>query len=471
MEGNAIRPGRGSRLWVNLRDAIRGAPLDYTREPLGRAILLLSVPMMLEMAMESVFAVVDVFFVLRLGAAAAATVGLTEAMLTILYALAIGLSMGTTAMVARRVGERRMQQAAQAAVQAIAVGIGLAVVVGVVGGAAAPRLLAWMGGSPEIVAYGGGYTRVLYSTNVVIFLLFLINAVFRGAGDPSVAMRALWLANAVNIVLDPCLIFGLGPFPELGLTGAAVATTVGRGAGVVYQLRVLFSGRSRVRLAAVDLRLDPPVMLRLFRVSAFGIFQFLVSTASWVALMRIISTFGETAIAGYTLAIRILIFFFLPAWGMSNAAATLVGQNLGAGEPARAERAVWMTAGYNMAFLGSVGLLFIFFAEFFIGLFTDDPEVAAHGVACLRIVSYGYFVYALGMVVVQAFNGAGDTATPTAINVVCFWIFQIPCAWLLAKSAALGPPGVYYAILASEALMAVIASILFRRGRWKEREI
>ncbi len=457
--------------WSDLRDAIRGVQFDYTEGKLSRAILLLSVPMMLEMVMESVFAVVDVFFVLRIGPAAAATVGLTEALLTILYALAIGLSMGTTAMVARRVGEKNMKGAASAAVQAIALGIAIAAVVGVFGSLFAPQMLTLMGASEEIVSGGKNYTRVLFGGNMVIFLLFLVNAVFRGAGDASMAMRSLWIANIANIILDPCLIFGLGPFPELGLTGAAVATTIGRGTGVLYQFRSLAGPRTRIDIGREELRLIPSVMLRLFRVSAFGIFQFLVSTASWVALVRIIASFGEAAVAGYTLAIRILIFFFLPAWGMSNAAATLVGQNLGARSPDRAEKAVWMTAGYNMAFLGSVGLLFVFFAEAVIGLFTSDLEVAVYGVDCLRIVSYGYLLYALGMVVVQAFNGAGDTVTPTYVNILCFWIVQIPLAYALATQLEMGPRGVYYAILTSESLMALIASMLFRRGSWKLKEI
>ena len=331
-------------IWSDLRDAVRGVEFDYTSGRLGRAILLLSVPMMLEMSMESVFAIVDVFFVLRLGPAAAATVGLTEALLTLLYALAIGLSMGTTAMVSRRVGEKDLPAAALAAVQSIALGIGIAACVGVFGGIYASGLLDIMGATEEILLVGTGYTRVLFAGNVVIFLLFLINAVFRGAGDAFMAMRSLWIANIVNIVLDPCLIFGLGPFPELGLTGAAVATTIGRGTGVLYQFRALARSSTRINITRNEIRLVLDVIVRLFRVSAFGIFQFLVSTASWVVLIRIVSSFGEAAIAGYTLAIRILIFFFMPAWGMSNAAATLVGQNLGAGDPSRAEKAVWMTA-------------------------------------------------------------------------------------------------------------------------------
>ncbi|MFQ5525944.1 MAG: MATE family efflux transporter [Thermoanaerobaculia bacterium] len=460
-----------SSIWRDLRDAIRGVEFDYTQERLGRAILLLSVPMMLEMSMESVFAVTDVFFVMKLGPTAAATVGMTEAMLTILYAIAVGLSMGTTAMVARRIGEKNREGAAVAAVQALALGIGLALAVGLVGGFGAPRMLALMGGGPELVHNGAVYTRIIFGGNITIFLLFLINAVFRGAGDASMAMRSLWLANLINIVLDPCLIFGLGPFPELGLAGAAVATTIGRGTGVLFQLWTLFGGRTRVVITREQLKLVPPVALRLIRVSLFGIFQFLVSTASWVALVRIVSTFGEAALAGYTLAIRILIFAFLPAWGMSNAAATLVGQSLGAKQPDRAESAVWRSSFYNMTFLGVVGLIFILWAEFFVGLFTQEAEVAANAVSCLRIVSYGYVIYALGMVLVQAFNGAGDTVTPTIVNLVSFWLFEIPLAYTLAKIVGYGPNGVYASIVAAEALMTLMAVVLFRRGKWKERVI
>jgi putative MATE family efflux protein len=469
--GSSDGVAASGNIWSDLRDAIRGVEFDYTSGRLGRAILLLSVPMMLEMSMESVFAIVDVFFVLRLGPAAAATVGLTEALLTLLYALAIGLSMGTTAMVSRRVGEKDLPAAALAAFQSIALGIGLAAAVGVFGGVYASALLDIMGATDEILEVGTGYTRVLFAGNVVIFLLFLINAVFRGAGDAFMAMRSLWIANIVNIVLDPCLIFGLGPFPELGLTGAAVATTIGRGTGVLYQFRALGRRSTRINITRKEIRLVYGLIVRLFRVSAFGIFQFLVSTASWVVLIRIVSSFGEAAIAGYTLAIRILVFFFMPAWGMSNAAATLVGQNLGARDPTRAEKSVWMTARYNMAFLGSVGLLFIFWAPFFIGLFTSDPDVASHGIDCLRIVAYGYIVYALGMVMVQAFNGAGDTVTPTIINIFAFWVVEIPLAYLLAHALEMGPRGVYYAILIAETLMAFIAALAFRRGSWKTSEI
>ncbi|MFQ5742749.1 MAG: MATE family efflux transporter [Acidobacteriota bacterium] len=464
-------PSAGRRLWSDLRDALRGVQFDYTKERLGRAILLLAVPMMLEMSMESVFAVVDVFFVMRLGSAAAATVGVTEAMLTLLYAVAIGFSMGTTAMVARRIGEKDPEAAGSASVQAIVVGIGIALLVGLLGGFNASALLSIMGGTPEMVSTGYGYTTVIFAGNVTIFLLFLINAIFRGAGDASMAMRSLWLANAINIVLDPCLIFGIGPFPELGLTGAAVATTTGRGIGVLYQLTILLGGHSRVVIGRRQLRLQPAVMLALLRVSMFGIFQYLIATSSWVVLVRIISAFGDAVLAGYTVAIRIIIFAFLPAWGMSNAVATLVGQNLGAGRPERAERSVWLTSAYNMAFLGVVGVIFLLFAPALVGLFTADPAVIAAGVSCLRIVSYGYLFYAFGIVVVQAFNGAGDTATPMFINLFCFWLLQIPLAYGLAHPAGLGPIGVFIAIPVAESVMAVVGGLVFRRGKWKESRL
>ena len=465
-------PAAPRRWWRDVIDAVRGVELDYTQERLSRAILLLSIPMMLEMMMESVFAVVDVFFVMRLGTAAAATVGVTEAMLTLLYALAIGLSMGTTAMVSRRIGEKRPAAAGAAAVQAIGLGIALSVAVGFAGGLFPRQLLGLMGGTPEMLDIGAGYTRIIFAGNGTIFLLFLINAVFRGAGDASMAMRSLWLANLINIVLDPCLIFGLGPFPELGLPGAAVATTIGRGTGVAYQLWMLLGRRSRVEIGREQLRLHAEVMLRLLRVSAFGIFQYLIATASWVVLVRIIAlSAGDVALAGYTLALRIMVFAFLPAWGMSNAVATLVGQNLGAGRPERAERSVWMASGYNMTFLGVVGIFFIAFPELLIRVFTSDPDVVAAAVLCLRTVSYGWVFYALGMVMTQAFNGAGDTVTPTIMNLFCFWLFQIPFAYSLALLAELGPIGVYIAIAVAESLLAVVAALVFRRGRWKAQQI
>jgi putative MATE family efflux protein len=463
--------GLARRLWRDLREAIRGSEQDFTAGSLRRAVFLLAVPMVLEMALESVFAVVDVFFVARLGADAVATIGLTEAVLTLIFAVAIGLSTATTAMVARRVGEKDADGAARAAVQALALGLLVSLALGGAGALLAPRLLGWLGASPAIVAGGSGYTAVLLGGCSTVLLLFLCNAVFRGAGDAAVAMRVLWFANLINIVLDPCFIFGLGPFPELGVTGAAVATSIGRGSGVLYQLVLLVRGRGRIRIARRHLRLDPQVMGRLLRLSLGGILQYLVATASWVALVRIMALFGSAALAGYTIAVRIIVFTILPSWGLSNAAATLVGQNLGAGQPERAERSVWVTAFYNMAFLTAVAVVFWIFAERLVLIFTADPEVVPVAAQGLRWIGLCYSAYAYGLVMVQAFNGAGDTDTPTLLNFACYWLWQIPVAWLLARNAGLGPRGVYLAIASSEILLAAAGVWLFRRGRWKSRRV
>ena len=452
-------------------DALRGREHDYTTGSLNRAITMLAIPMVLELAMESVFAICDVYFVGRLGSEAVATVGLTEAVLTLFYAVAIGLGMAATAMVSRRIGEKDPAGAAIAATQAIAVGLGVAVLTGVPAFFFGPDVLRLMGASPETVAIGGGYTSILIGSNVVVMMLFLNNAVFRGAGDATVAMRSLWLANGVNIVLDPCLIFGLGPFPELGVTGAAVATSIGRGIGVLYQFRAFHRGVGRIHLRWRTLRLDLPVLRTLLRLSLGGIGQMLVATSSWVVLMRLLSPFGADAVAGYTIAIRIIVFAILPAWGLSNAAATLVGQNLGADRPDRAERAVWLTGCYNMAFLGMIAVLFVVFADPLVAIFQDDARVVAVGAEGLRVLSYGYVFYAWGMVMSQAFNGAGDTLTPTWVNLGCFWGCQIPLASFLAGVPALGPGGVFWAIMISETLLALVMIELFRRGRWKGRSV
>ena len=459
--------------WIAaVRDALSGEQHEYTSGSLNRAIALLAIPMMLEMAMESVFAVVDIYFVSKWGGAdAIATVGLTESVVTLIYAVAIGLGMATTAMVARRVGERDLDGASRAARQAITLGLCVSVVIGVPGYFHADEILALMGASESTIEVGSGYTAVLLGTNAVIMLLFLNNAVFRGAGDAVISMRALWLANGINIVLDPCLIMGLGPFPELGVTGAAVATTIGRGSGVIYQLVALRRGRGRIRLEGPLFRIDMEPMLRLLRLSIGGIAQFLVATASWVVLMRIMAQFGSEALAGYTIAIRIIIFVLLPSWGLCNAAATLVGQNLGAGKPDRAEKSVWLTGFYNMLFLGSVAIVFIVIPDTLVGLFTDKPTIASIGAEALRVISYGYALYAWGFVMIQAFNGAGDTMTPTWVNLVCFWMVQIPLAWLLARTLDLGPAGVFWSVTIAESLLAVMSVVLFRRGRWKEREV
>lgn len=464
-------PTAHASFWQSLRQAIHGSQEDLTRGRLSRAIVLLAIPMVLEMVMESVFAICDVFFVSRLGSDAVATVGLTESLLTLVFSLAIGLSMGTTALVARRTGEKDPEGASVAAAQAILIGLFASVVLGAVGVLTGPAALSLLGASDQVVNMGAGYSRILLGGCGTVMLLFIINAVFRGAGDAAVAMRVLWLANLINLILDPCLIFGLGPFPELGVAGAAVATTIGRGTGVVYQFWILARGTSRIRIRPAEIRLVPKVMKTLLRVSSGGIFQVLVATCSWVALVRIIAIFGSTAVAGYTIAIRVVIFSILPAWGMANAAATLVGQNLGAGKPDRAERSAWLTGLYNMVFLGCIAVLFLVFGEAIIGLFSQDPGVLSIGVECLRIISYGYVFYALGMVLVQAFNGAGDTTTPALINFFCYWLFQIPLAYWLAVSSGMGPNGVFWAIAIAETMITVAGASLFRLGRWKKRQV
>jgi putative MATE family efflux protein len=452
-------------------EAVRGSHQDYTTGSLNRAILLLAVPMVLEMVLESLFAVVDVFWVGRLGANAVATVGLTESMLSLIFAVAMGLSLSTTAMVARRIGEKDPEGAAVAGVQAIALGLMVSLAIGIPCGLFAPNLLRLMGASPEIVATGSGYTRICLGGSFAVLLLFLNNAIFRGAGDAAIAMRLLWVSNIINLVLDPCLIFGWGPFPRLGVTGAALATLTGRSIGVLYQFYRLMRGTERLRILKSQLRLNWGVLLRLVRVSLTGILQFVIAHSSWIGLVRIVSIFGAAALAGYTIAIRIVIFVILPSWGLSNAAATLVGQNLGAGHPERAEKAVWRTGLYNMIFLGSVGVFFIFFAEPIVRLFTQDPAVVPLGAACLRIVSYGNLGYAYFMVMMQAFNGAGDTITPTIVNFFGFWLFEIPLAYWLAIPMHMHSNGAFFSIAIAESAMAIVSAILFKQGRWKKQRI
>jgi len=469
-EGVATVQSQPSEWWTVVRDAVRGIPHDYTAGSLGRGIVLLAIPMVLEMAMESIFAVVDVFWVSRLGPDAVATVGLTESMLTLVYTAAMGLSIGVAAVVARRIGERP-DAAAEAAVQGIALGLGVAAVAACLGITLAPRLLAVMGASPAVTAIGSGYTRMMLGGSATVLLLFLINAIFRGAGDAAIAMRVLWFANAINIVLGPCFIFGIGPFPRLGVTRAAVATTIGRGTGVLYQLYRLTRGDARVAVRRIHLALRPAIMAHLLRLSGSGTFQVLVGTASYVGLVRIMSSFGSQVLAGYTIAIRILIFAMLPSWGLANAAATMVGQSLGARDPERAERAAWLASRYNMVVLGAVGLVFIVFAGPIVGLFTPDPVALPTGAVGLRTMSFGFVLYALGFVLTQAFNGAGDTWTPTWINLACFWLWEIPLAYVLARVWDFGPEGVFVAITVGYSTLALVSVVLFRQGRWKLRRV
>ena len=469
--GGSVAAAQGESIWGAVREALRGSQRNYTEGPIGRAIFILAIPMVLEMVMESVFVICDVFFVSKLGPDAVATVGLTESLLAIVYTIAMGLSIGVTATVARRTGERDAEGASRTAVQAIALGVIVSLVLGIGGVIFAPSLLALMGASPNVVATGSMFTRVMLGGNVSILLLFLINGIFRGAGDAQLSMRTLWLANAINIALGPCLIFGVGPFPELGVTGAAIATTIGRSAGVLFGLAQFVRRSGRVHIHRRHLRLDLGLMVRLVRLSSSGTFQVLVGMASWIGLVRILASFGSTALAGYTIAIRIVLFALLPSWGMGNAAATMVGQALGARKPERAERAVWIAGFYNLCFLGTVSLLFFIGAGGIVRLFTNDPAVAEFARDGLRVIAIGFVLYAYGMVLSQAFNGAGDTWTPTWLGLFSFWLFEIPLAYVLAVKLAFGPHGVFIAITAAFSVYAVAALVMFRRGRWKTRAV
>src|ERR1700761_3802640 len=464
-------PSTTPGLWQSIREAMRGSHQDFTEGSLNRSIILLAIPMVLEMVLESLFAVVDVFWVSRLGADAIATVGLTESVLTLVFAVGMGLGMSTTAMVARRIGEKDPEGAAVSAVQAILLGFVASCLLGVPFFWLAPSLLHLMGASASIVATGANYTRIALGGSGVVVLLFLNNAIFRGAGDAAIAMRLLWVSNILNLILDPCLIFGLGPFPRLGVTGAALATFSGRGIGVLYQFYRLGKGTERIRILRRHLRLRSEVFWRLIRVSIIGILQFLIGQASWIGLVRIVSTFGAPALAAYTIAIRVVIFAILPSWGLSNAAATLVGQNLGAGHPARARSAVWRTGLWNMLFLGSVGIVFIVFAPAIIHLFTHDPAVSVTAVHSLRIFSCGNIAFAYGMVLLQAFNGAGDTLTPTYVNLFGFWVLEIPLAWWLAMHTALRVNGVFVSVIVAQSVIVLISLVLFRQGRWARQKI
>ncbi len=462
-----LPPSKGSGFWRDVRDALRGTSQDYTAGTIGRAIFLLAIPMVVEMSMESIFAIVDVFFVARLGAAAIATVGLTESLMIVIYTIAFGLSIGASATVARRIGEKDGDSAARAAVQVMLLGLFLSAILCVVGAVWAPELLALMGADTDVLVQGTMYARVTLGGSATAFLLFLVNAVFRGAGDAAVAMRVLILGNGLNCLLDPALIFGIGPFPELGLTGAAIATTIGRGVGLIYALVLLTRGTGHLAVRAQHLAIEARTMLSIAQLSGWGTVQVALSSMSWIALVKIVSAFGSAALAGYTIAIRIILFALMPAFGIGAAAATMVGQSLGAKLPDRAETSVWTAAKFNVMALGTIGVVFLIFAPGIVRLFTSAPEVARVAVYGLRVIGLGFPVYALGMVFEQSFNGAGDTRTPTWINFFCFWIVQIPLAWMLSSWLGLQERGVFIAVPAAYTVLAIVSTFLFRRGAWK----
>lgn len=451
-----------------LREAFVGTTRDFTTGSIPIALIVLAIPMILEMSMEALFAIVDTFFVAKLGAESVAVVGLTESVLALVYAVAIGLSFGATATVARRVGEKDLDGAARAATHVVYLGVAVSVIMGILGVAFAPAVLRLLGADAAVVELGTPFFRIMFGTNVVIVFLFLLNGVFRGAGDAAIALRVLIIANGLNIVLDPLLIFGVWIFPEMGVTGAGVATVIGRAVGVAFAAWALFFRKNgRLVVNAEHWKFDPTLLWHLVTLSGTAVLQFLIATLSWSGLVMIVAAFGSVAIAGYQIGLRVIIFVILPAVGLANAAATLVGQNLGAGKPERAERSVWTAGFLNAGLLGLAGLFFVFFPDLVIRIFTEDPGIAAYGRECLRIVGYGYAFYGLGMVMESSFNGAGDTWTPTYLNFIIFWMFEIPLAYVLAHNFGWGPAGVFWAITLAFSMLAVVAALLFRRGKWK----
>ncbi len=459
------------KLFRYFLDAVTGKEKDFTTGSIRKAVFMLSIPMVLEMSMEAIFAMVDVFFVSKVSVNAVATVGFTESVITLVYAVAIGLSMAATALVARRIGEKDEQGAARAGMQAIILGIIVSAIISFIGIIFARDILSLMGADASVIEEGSGYTQIMLGGNATIMLLFLINAIFRGAGNASIAMWTLIFSNAINIILDPMLIFGFGPIPAYGVEGAAIATNTGRGLAVLAQLMILFFGKSKIQMAWRDIVFRTTIMINLIKVSAGGIGQFLIATSSWVFLMRIMAEFGSDVVAGYTISIRVLLLTLMPAWGMSNAAATLVGQNLGAKQPERAEKSVWKTGKYNAIFLAVVSLAYLISAPHIIAFFNDSQAVIEAGSLSLRVITAGYVFYAYGMVVSQSFNGAGDTKTPTVINFFCFWLFQLPFAYLAAIVLEMGPMGVFLAITLAEVLIAVVCILWFKKGRWKQIQV
>ena len=459
------------KIWQLVRSAVRGDAHDYTRGSVRRGIVLLAIPMMLEMAMESIFALVDAFFVGRIGVEALTTVGLTEVMMALIYALGVGLSVAPMALIARFVGEKNPGLASRAAGQSIALTVLISLLIAVPAYLYAGDLLRLMGAGPTVVAEGVGYTRILFAGNGIIMLLFLLNGVFRGAGEAATAMRVLWVANGINIVLDPLFIFGFGPIPGFGVEGAAIATTIGRGTGVAYQLYILSSGRSVVRLRHTRWVIDPSMQLRIIRIAGNGAFQYLINSACWIFLARIVASFGAAAVAGYTVSIRLILFTLLPAWGLSNAAATFVGQNLGARQAERAEVGVWWTLRITCAYLAVLSVGYYLLAGPLVQSFTDDAEAVGYGVGALQVFALGYVFFGLGLIPVQAFNGAGDTLTPTVLNFLSQWVLGIPLSYYLAIHLGYAVRGVILGTVVAEITLAILALILFRRGAWKTKEI
>ena len=469
---NSPQSAASNSFFSVLRETFVGTDRDFTQGPILPALIILAIPMILEMSMEALFAIVDTFFVARLGAASVAVVGLTESILALIYAVAIGLSIGATATVARRVGEKDPDGAARTATHAVYLGVIVSVVMGAAGVIFAPNILGLLRAEPDVIALGTPFMRIMMGTNIVIVFLFLLNGIFRGAGDAAIAFRVLLIANGLNIFFCPMFIFGIGPFPELGVTGAAIATVCGRGAGVIYAAWALFGRENgRLHVSREHWKFDPKLLTSLMRLSSTAVLQFLIATASWSGLVTILAGFGTVALAGYQIGLRVILFVLLPAVGLANAAATLVGQNLGAGQPERAEKSVWLAGVINAVLLGLAGLFFVIFPDLVIGIFTDDPSVAAYGRDCLRIVGYGYAFYGLGMVMETAFNGAGDTWTPTYLNFIVFWLFEIPLAYVLANHYGMGPQGVFWAVTLAFSLLAVSSALIFKRGKWKLKTV
>ncbi len=468
---NSVSETENNTFRAVLREAISGSSRDFTKGSIGIGIFILSVPMIIEMLAESLFALFDIFFVAHLGADAVAIVGLTESMMALVYAVAFGLAIGATATVARRIGEKDSEGAAKTATHVLYLGVIVSLAMSLPGIILAPYIFRLLGAEPQVIEQGVTFMQIMLGGNAVVVFIFLLNAIFRGAGDAAIAMRVLWFANFLNIVLAPCFIFGVWFFPELGVTGAAIGTTLGRGAGVLYALWFLFRGEKRFEIRREHWQIDAALLWRIVKLSTTAIVQFLIGTASWSVLVRVIAGFGSTAIAGYIIGLRVIIFALLPALGLSNAAATLVGQNLGAGQPERAEKAVWTAAFVNAIFYGAIGLIFILFAGPIVRIFTEEAVVSSYAVDCLRIISYGFLFYGFGMVVETSFNGAGDTRTPTFINLFIFWLFEIPLAYLLAYTFELGPHGIYWAITIAFSLLAVVSALLFRRGTWKLKKV